>query len=39
MIKQRMNQMARSLRGKLCAKKLLYDHEAMSEMHCIRWFE
>src|SRR5258708_21843474 len=31
-IKQRMNQMACSLRGKLCAKNLLCDREAMSQI-------
>ena len=32
MVKQRMNQMACSLRGKLCAEYLLCDSEAMSEI-------
>jgi hypothetical protein len=32
MIKQRMNQMACSLRGKLCAKNLLCDREAMRQI-------
>jgi hypothetical protein len=32
MIEQRMNQMACSLRGKLCAEYLLCDSEAMSEI-------
>jgi hypothetical protein len=32
MIKQRVDQMACSLRGKFCAKNLLCDREAMSEI-------